>query len=173
MVGAWSSPITPRSAALRRSVFRYTGQSVCRISPTLLQAHHGQCHFYSDVSAVSSTARQRMNRASQQPSSPVHVTTILDSIADGVFTVDETMHIMPYADKREHPGQGRCAGRGWDPPTDTHADLEVKAEHQAGEKQELVYGVGRGGRPHGGGRGHCHGGSHRQGKKRENPSVTE
>ena len=38
----------------------------------------------------------RMNVSSQEPLSPIHATTILDSIADGVFTVDATMHITYF-----------------------------------------------------------------------------
>ena len=37
-----------------------------------------------------------MNASSQEPLSPIHATTILDSIADGVFTVDATMHITYF-----------------------------------------------------------------------------
>ena len=37
-----------------------------------------------------------MNSSSQEPLSPIHATTILDSIADGVFTVDATMHITYF-----------------------------------------------------------------------------
>jgi PAS domain S-box-containing protein len=38
----------------------------------------------------------RVSISSRQPISPIHATTILDSIADGVFTVDETMHITYF-----------------------------------------------------------------------------
>jgi PAS domain S-box-containing protein len=37
-----------------------------------------------------------MNLTPQEPLSPNHATTILDSIADGVFTVDATMHITYF-----------------------------------------------------------------------------
>ena len=41
------------------------------------------------------------------------------------------------------------------------------SESQTPENKEIVYGVGRGGRPRGGGQGNCYGGNKRKGRDRK------
>jgi hypothetical protein len=79
---------------------------------------------------------------------------------------------MPHTETTEQPGRGLCAGRRRDRASDTHTVQQVKAQHQPDASQEVMLGVGRGGRPRGGGRGHCHGGNQGHGKGREMPLVT-
>jgi len=47
----------------------------------------------------------------------------------------------------------------------TGRKIPVRAEHEPEKTQEVAHGVGRGGKPRGGGREHCHDGSLRQGEK--------
>ena len=65
---------------------------------------------------------------------------------------------MPNQDKTGLSGQGLFAGRRRDRRFDTQPVRKPGAESRLEETKEVVYGVGRDGRPRGGGRGNCCGG---------------
>jgi len=65
---------------------------------------------------------------------------------------------MPNPDKTALSDQGFFAGRRRGRPFDTRPVREAGAESRPEETKEIVYGVGRGGKPRGGGRGNCFGG---------------
>lgn len=72
---------------------------------------------------------------------------------------------MPNLDHTKSFGQGPSTGRrrAW-----CAKNVTVQAtpsETKSEETKEVLYGVGRGGRPYGGGRGYCHGGPHRKNNK--------
>jgi len=71
---------------------------------------------------------------------------------------------MPNFDRTGPLGQGPLAGRGRGFCRYT-AQTE-KTSEQSAENKEVIYGVGRGGRPRGGGRGYCFGGRRGLGRSR-------
>lgn len=73
---------------------------------------------------------------------------------------------MPNLDKTGPNGQGPLTGRRRGRCRDTESVQNVKTENQPDEIKEVIYGVGRGGRPRGGGKGYCHGGANRKGQGR-------
>ena len=74
---------------------------------------------------------------------------------------------MPDQDKPGLSGQGSFVGRRKGRCFDAQTGLEAGAESRPDETKEVVYGVGRGGRPRGGGCGNCYGG---KGKGRRFPN---
>ena len=65
---------------------------------------------------------------------------------------------MLNPDKTKPSGQGFFAGRRKGRWFGTQPGPEVGAESRGEQTKEVIYGVGRGGRPRGGGRGNCYGG---------------
>ena len=62
---------------------------------------------------------------------------------------------MPNLNGTGPMGQGSLTGRRRGRCRDTET---TGKQNQSDENKEVVYGVGRGGRPRGGGKGNCHGG---------------
>jgi hypothetical protein len=73
---------------------------------------------------------------------------------------------MPNLDRTGPNGQGPLTGRKRGRCRDAETVQNVKTENQSGETKEVIYGVGRGGRPRGGGRGNCYGSGNRKGQGR-------
>lgn len=71
---------------------------------------------------------------------------------------------MPNLNGTGPRGQGAMTGRKRGRRRATEASQVEKSETRAAENKDLVYGVGRGGRPRGGGLGNCHGGK-RKGRR--------
>ncbi len=67
---------------------------------------------------------------------------------------------MPGFDKTGPQGQGAMTGRKRGRCRDTQTE---NTENQTAENKDVVYGVGRGGRPRGGGKGNCFGGGNGKG----------
>jgi hypothetical protein len=65
---------------------------------------------------------------------------------------------MPNQDKTGPSGQGFFAGRRRGRWFDTQPVREAGAESRPEGTKEIMYGVGRGGKPRGGGQGNCYGG---------------
>lgn len=70
---------------------------------------------------------------------------------------------MPGFDKAGPMGQGPLTGRRRGPCR----DVELSNEKQSAniEEQNIIYGVGKGGRPWGGGKGYCFGGGRGRGRR--------
>ena len=66
---------------------------------------------------------------------------------------------MPGFDKTGPMGQGSLTGRRRGRCRDTETS---ETQNQSAENKDVVYGVGRGGRPRGGGMGNCFGGGNNQ-----------
>ncbi|MBA4312346.1 MAG: hypothetical protein C0417_06925 [Chlorobiaceae bacterium] len=73
---------------------------------------------------------------------------------------------MPNLDRTGPNNQGPMTGRKRGRCRDTESVQNVKTESQSKETNEVIYGVGRGGRPRGGGKGNCYGGGQGQGRGR-------
>ncbi|MBU1299461.1 MAG: DUF5320 domain-containing protein [Bacteroidetes bacterium] len=73
---------------------------------------------------------------------------------------------MPNLNGTGPQGQGAMTGRRRGRCRDTQTMQIEKSESQTAENKEVVYGVGRGGRPRGGGKGNCHGGRRGFGRNR-------
>ena len=68
---------------------------------------------------------------------------------------------MPGFDKTGPMGQGPLTGRRRGRCRDTET---TGNQNQPDENKDVVYGVGQGGRPRGGGKGNCHGGGNNRGR---------
>ena len=74
---------------------------------------------------------------------------------------------MPNLNGTGPQGQGAMTGRRRGRCKDTQSTQTEKSENQAAEKKEVVYGLGRGGKPRGGGGlGNHHGGGSGKGQGR-------
>jgi len=74
---------------------------------------------------------------------------------------------MPNFDKTVPQGQGAMTGRRRGRCRDTEKTQIEKAENKTAENNDVVYGIGRGGRPRGGGGlGNRHGGGYGKGQGR-------
>jgi hypothetical protein len=69
---------------------------------------------------------------------------------------------MPNLDRTGPFGQGPLTGRRRGRCVNTNITQIVNPETKPEETKEIIYGVGRGGRPRGGGKGYCHGGPNRE-----------
>ena len=70
---------------------------------------------------------------------------------------------MPGFDQTGPEGKGPLTGgRRGKCTTSTSEKKDTSQVTTPNEKEEVVYGVGRGGRPYGGGRGKCYGGGRRR-----------
>jgi len=69
---------------------------------------------------------------------------------------------MPGFDKTGPEGQGSMTGRKRGLCREDIKETSEKSSTQSSSENEVLYGVGRGGRPYGGGRGHCYGGGRRR-----------
>jgi hypothetical protein len=69
---------------------------------------------------------------------------------------------MPGFDKTGPEGQGPLTGRRKGKCNDADVENNLTTEEPKDKSGEIVYGVGRGGKPYGGGRGKCFGGGRRR-----------
>lgn len=65
---------------------------------------------------------------------------------------------MPNLNRIGPMGEGPSTGRRRARCSNKQSVQELRTESRSDETKEVVYGVGRGGRPRGGGRGNCYGG---------------
>jgi hypothetical protein len=63
---------------------------------------------------------------------------------------------MPGFDRTGPQGKGPLTGRRRGFCRDIQTTQTEKTSEQSAENKEVIYGVGRGGRPRGGGRGNCY-----------------
>jgi len=73
---------------------------------------------------------------------------------------------MPNLDGTGPKGQGAITGRRRGRCSVNQMAQIENSEIQTTENKDIVYGVGRGGRPRGGGQGNCHGENKRKGQRR-------
>lgn len=73
---------------------------------------------------------------------------------------------MPNLNQTGPFGQEPLTGKRRSHCANTATVQTAPAEIKTEDKKEVLYGVGRGGRPYGGGRGYCHGGPNRKGNEK-------
>lgn len=72
---------------------------------------------------------------------------------------------MPNFNGTGPNGQGPMTGRRRGRCSVNQTAQIEKSEIQTAENKDIAYGVGRGGRPRGGGQGNCYGGNKRKGQR--------